>query len=45
MKPGEVSERLEVKEQPEALDTTATTSSVALGCDGLRKRLPKTEIT
>ena len=37
MKLGEISERLEVKEQPEALDTTATTSSVALGYDRIEE--------
>ena len=37
MKPGEISERLEVKEQPEALDPTATTSSVALGYDRIEE--------
>jgi len=37
LKPGEISERLEVKEQPEALDTTATTSSVALGYDRIEE--------
>jgi Carboxypeptidase regulatory-like domain len=31
MKPGEISENLEVTERPEALDATATTTSVALG--------------
>ena len=31
MKLGEISENLEVKERPEALDATATTTSVALG--------------
>ena len=37
LKPGEISEKLEVKEQPEALDTTATTSSVALGYDRIEE--------
>ncbi len=37
MKPGEISERLEVKEQPEALDATATTSGVALGYDRIEE--------
>jgi len=31
MKPGEISENLEVRERPEALDATTTTTSVALG--------------
>src|SRR5262245_9944553 len=37
MKPGEISERLEVNEQPEALDVTATTTSVALGYDRIEE--------
>jgi hypothetical protein len=37
MKPGEIFERLEVNEQPEALDVTATNSSVALGHDRIEE--------
>ncbi|HET6961513.1 MAG TPA: TonB-dependent receptor, partial [Terriglobia bacterium] len=37
LKPGEISERLEIKEQPEALDTASTTSSVALGYDRIEE--------
>ena len=39
MKPGEISERLEIKEQPEALDVSATTTSVVLGYDLIEERL------
>ncbi len=43
MKPGSVTERLEVQEQADALHTSATTANVALGGEGIEDALPKTE--
>lgn len=37
MKPAEVTERMEVKEQPEALETSATSSSVELGTERIEE--------
>src|SRR5229473_2637172 len=37
MRPAQVTERLEVNEQPEAIDTAATTSSVALGTERIEE--------
>jgi hypothetical protein len=37
MQPAHVTERLEVNEQPEAIDTAATTSSVALGTERIEE--------
>ncbi|MBI1789207.1 MAG: TonB-dependent receptor [Acidobacteria bacterium] len=37
MRPAQVSERLDVKEQPEALETTATATGVALGGDRIEE--------